>query len=99
MLKASGIWVSPFKVESAHASHGAVLEAAVVGQADENGLIKPKAYIVLNTDVAQSDELKTALQQHVKGHLAPSKYPRWIEFVDELPTTATAKIQSFKLGA
>ncbi len=99
MLKVSGIWVSPFEVESALASHAAVLEAAVVGQADENGLIKPKAYIVLNTDVAQSDELKAALQQHVKGHLAPYKYPRWIEFVDELPKTATGKIQRFKLRA
>jgi len=99
MLKVGGIWVSPFEVESALTSHAAVLEAAVVGQADENGLIKPKAYIVLNTDVPQSDELKAALQQHVKGHLAPYKYPRWIQFVDELPKTATGKIQRFKLRA
>jgi benzoate-CoA ligase len=97
MLKVSGIWVSPFEVESALASHASVLEAAVVGQADENGLIKPKAYVVLRPDVAQSAELAAALQQHVKGNLAPYKYPRWIEFVAELPKTATGKIQRFKL--
>jgi benzoate-CoA ligase len=97
MLKVSGIWVSPFEVESALASHAAVLETAVVGQADENGLIKPKAYVVLRPDTKQSAELATALQQHVKGSLAPYKYPRWIEFVAELPKTATGKIQRFKL--
>jgi benzoate-CoA ligase len=99
MLKVSGIWVSPFEVESALASHASVLEAAVVGQADENGLIKPKAYVVLRPDVTQSAELAAALQQHVKGSLAPYKYPRWIEFVAELPKTATGKIQRFKLRA
>lgn len=97
MLKVSGIWVSPFEVESALASHAAVLEAAVVGQADENGLIKPKAYVVLRPNVPQSEELAAALQQHVKAHLAPYKYPRWIEFVADLPKTATGKIQRFKL--
>jgi len=99
MLKVSGIWVSPFEVESALASHAAVLEAAVVGQADENGLTKPKAYVVLRPNVPQSAELGAALQQHVKAHLAPYKYPRWIEFVAELPKTATGKIQRFKLRA
>ena len=99
MLKVSGIWVSPFEVESALASHAAVLEAAVVGQADENGLTKPKAYVVLRPNVPQSAELSAALQQHVKAHLAPYKYPRWIEFVAELPKTATGKIQRFKLRA
>ena len=99
MLKVSGIWVSPFEVESAIASHAAVLEAAVVGQADENGLIKPKAYVVLRPNTPQSPELAAALQQHVKSHLAPYKYPRWIEFVSELPKTATGKIQRFKLRA
>jgi benzoate-CoA ligase len=97
MLKVSGIWVSPFEVESAVASHAAVLEAAVVGKADENGLIKPKAYVVLRADVAQTPDLATDLQQHVKSKLAPYKYPRWIEFIDELPKTATGKIQRFKL--
>jgi benzoate-CoA ligase len=99
MLKVSGIWVSPFEVESALASHGAVLEAAVVGQADENGLIKPKAYVVLRPNTPQMPELAANLQQHVKGLLAPYKYPRWIEFVAELPKTATGKIQRFKLRA
>ena len=99
MLKVSGIWVSPFEVESAVASHAAVLEAAVVGKADENGLIKPKAYVVLRADVAQTSELAVDLQQHVKSTLAPYKYPRWIEFIDELPKTATGKIQRFKLRA
>lgn len=99
MLKVSGIWVSPFEVESAIASHAAVLEAAVVGQADENGLLKPKAYVVLRPNTPASPELAAALQQHVKSHLAPYKYPRWIEFVAELPKTATGKIQRFKLRA
>jgi benzoate-CoA ligase len=97
MLKVSGIWVSPFEVESAVASHAAVLEAAVVGKADENGLIKPKAYVVLRSDVPQSPELAEDLQHHVKSKLAPYKYPRWIEFVPDLPKTATGKIQRFKL--
>ena len=99
MLKVSGIWVSPFEVESALASHAAVLEAAVVGHADESGLIKPKAYVVLRPDTAQSPGLAADLQQYVKGRLAPYKYPRWIEFVDDLPKTATGKIQRFKLRA
>jgi benzoate-CoA ligase len=97
MLKVSGIWVSPFEVESALASHAAVLEAAVVGQHDENGLVKPKAYVVLRPNTPQTPELAANLQQHVKGKLAPYKYPRWIEFVAELPKTATGKIQRFKL--
>jgi acyl-coenzyme A synthetase/AMP-(fatty) acid ligase len=99
MLKVSGIWVSPFEVESTLASHAAVLEAAVVGQADESGLIKPKAYVVLRPDTAQTPALAADLQQYVKGRLAPYKYPRWIEFVDDLPKTATGKIQRFKLRA
>jgi benzoate-CoA ligase len=99
MLKVSGIWVSPFEVESALASHSAVLEAAVVGHADENGLIKPKAFVVLRPGTTVTPEITAALQQHVKGQLAPYKYPRWIEFVSELPKTATGKIQRFKLRA
>jgi benzoate-CoA ligase len=99
MLKVSGIWVSPFEVESALASHAAVLEAAVVAHADENGLIKPKAFVVLRPDTPTATDLTAALQQHVKAQLAPYKYPRWIEFVAELPKTATGKIQRFKLRA
>ncbi|MBI2752524.1 MAG: benzoate-CoA ligase family protein [Betaproteobacteria bacterium] len=97
MLKVSGIYVSPVEVEAALISHEAVLEAAVVGHEDENKLIKPKAYIVLKPGRTADDALKTALQQHVKEKLAPYKYPRWIEFIAELPKTATGKIQRFKL--
>jgi len=97
MLKVSGIYVSPFEVESALLTHEAVLEAAVVGQLDEQKLTKPKAYVVLKPGVAGSSELTESLQQHVKARLAPYKYPRWIEFIDELPKTATGKIQRFKL--
>jgi benzoate-CoA ligase len=97
MLKVSGIWVSPFEVEAVLVSHEAVLEAAVVGHADDNGLIKPKAFVVLRNEITQTAELTAALQQHVKTNLAPHNYPRWIEFVPELPKTATGKIQRFKL--
>jgi benzoate-CoA ligase family protein len=94
MLKVGGIWVSPFEVESALSSHPAVLEAAVVGHHDADGLTKPKAFVVLAAGkTATDDELKA----HVKSQLAPYKYPRWIEFVGELPKTATGKIQRFKL--
>jgi benzoate-CoA ligase len=97
MLKVSGIYVSPVEVESALITHEAVLEAAVVGAEDEQKLIKPKAFIVLKPGQSPSDSLKAKLQQHVKDKLAPYKYPRWIEFRDELPKTATGKIQRFKL--
>jgi benzoate-CoA ligase len=99
MLKVGGIWVSPFEVESALASHAAVLETAVVAHPDENGLIKPKAYVVLRPNIAATRDLATELQRHVKDRLAPYKYPRWIEFVADLPKTATGKIQRFKLRA
>jgi benzoate-CoA ligase len=97
MLKVSGIYVSPAEVEAALITHEAVLEAAVVGAEDENKLVKPKAYVVLKQRNSGTDALKAALQQHVKDQLAPYKYPRWIEFLPELPKTATGKIQRFKL--
>jgi 4-hydroxybenzoate-CoA ligase/benzoate-CoA ligase len=96
MLKVGGIWVSPFEVESALMAHESVLEAAVVGHSDGDELIKPKAFVVLTAgggDAAQA----AALQQFVKDRLAPYKYPRWVEFVDALPKTATGKIQRYKL--
>jgi benzoate-CoA ligase len=99
MLKVSGIYVSPVEVEAALVTHEAVLEAAVVGIEDEQKLVKPKAFVVLKPGQSPSDGLKSALQQHVKDKLAPYKYPRWIEFLDELPKTATGKIQRFKLRA
>jgi len=99
MLKVGGIWVSPFEVEAALTSHAAVLETAVVAHPDENGLIKPKAYVVLRPNIATTGDLAAELQRHVKDRLAPYKYPRWIEFVADLPKTATGKIQRFKLRA
>jgi benzoate-CoA ligase len=97
MMKVSGLFVSPAEVEAALASHDAVLEAAVVAREDDNRLIKPKAFVVLKDGASPCDELKLALQQHIKDRLAPYKYPRWIEFIAELPKTATGKIQRFKL--
>jgi benzoate-CoA ligase len=97
MLKVGGIYVSPVEVEAALITHEAVLECAVVGHEDESKLVKPKAYVVLKQGQSPSDSLKGALQQHVKDRLAPYKYPRWIEFLNELPKTATGKIQRFKL--
>ncbi len=99
MLKVSGIYVSPIEVESALITHPAVLEAAVIGKADEEELIKPVAYVVLKSGRQPSEALAEELRQHVKSQLAPYKYPRWIEFIDELPKTATGKIQRFKLRA
>ena len=97
MLKVSGIWVSPFEVESALAAHESVLEAAVVGKADADDLIKPKAFVVLKDASRAGDALIAELQAFVKSRLAPYKYPRWIEIVAELPKTATGKVQRFKL--
>ncbi len=99
MLKVSGIYVSPIEVESVLVTHDAVLEAAVVGQQDDDELIKPKAYVVLKPGVEAGEALAAELKAHVKSLLAPYKYPRWFEFVDELPKTATGKIQRFKLRA
>jgi 4-hydroxybenzoate-CoA ligase len=96
MFKVSGIWVSPFEVESALITHPAVLEAAVVPEADPEGLLKPKAFVVLRPD-AKTDGLHDALKEHVKQKIGPWKYPRWIDVVDSLPKTATGKIQRFKL--
>jgi benzoate-CoA ligase len=97
MLKVGGIYVSPAEVEAALVAHEAVLEAAVIGVADEADLVKPKAFVVLKPGIAAADELSEALKLHVKSLLAPYKYPRWLEFVAELPKTATGKIQRFKL--
>ena len=99
MLKVGGIYVAPFEVEAALMSHEGVLEAAVIGDADEQKLVKPRAYVVVKPGVRADDALAEALQAHVKARLAPYKYPRWIEFIDELPKTATGKIQRFKLRA
>lgn len=97
MLKVGGIWCSPFEIEAKVIEHPRVLEAAVVGQTDENGLVKPAAYIVLKNAAEAGDSLRDDLLQLCKKGLAPYKYPRWINFVEELPKTATGKIQRFKL--
>jgi len=97
MMKVSGQYVSPFEVEGALQSHKGVLEAAVVAEKDDNNLIKPKAFIVLNNNILASKDLELELTNHVKNQLTPFKYPRWYEFVENLPKTATGKIQRFKL--
>ncbi len=97
MFKVSGNWVSPFEVEAALISHEAVLEAAVIGKEDQDGLIKPKAFIVLQGGYKADEGLFEALKNHVKQHAGLWKYPRWFEVRAELPKTATGKIQRFKL--
>jgi benzoate-CoA ligase len=94
MLKVSGIYVSPFEVEATLVQHDAVLEAAVIGVADEQGLTKTKAFVVLK---AGREATEAELKAFVKDRLASYKYPRAIAFVAELPKTATGKIQRFKL--
>jgi 4-hydroxybenzoate-CoA ligase len=99
MLKVGGIWVSPYEVEEALIAHPAVLEAAVVGHPDGDDLIKPKAFVVLQ-EAAQREDLTTlsaSLQNTVKDRIGVWKYPRWIEFAETLPKTATGKIQRYKL--
>jgi 4-hydroxybenzoate-CoA ligase len=99
MLKVSGVWVSPFEVEEALISHPAVLEAAVIGRQDKDGLVKPKAFVILQENARDDapDVLIAALQTHVKDRIGVWKYPRWIELVESLPKTATGKIQRFRL--
>jgi benzoate-CoA ligase len=97
MLKVGGIYVSPAEVEAALITHQAVFEAAVIGRKDRDQLVKPMAYVVLKDAGQAGDSLRAELQHHVKTRLAPYKYPRWIEFITELPKTATGKIQRFKL--
>jgi 4-hydroxybenzoate-CoA ligase len=96
MFKVSGIWVAPFEIEQALIAHAQVLEAAVVPMRDGDGLEKPKAFVVLKSGAA-GDDLAAALKDHVKERIGKWKYPRWIEFIPELPKTSTGKIQRFKL--
>jgi acyl-coenzyme A synthetase/AMP-(fatty) acid ligase len=97
MLKVGGIWVSPVEVESTLLSHPSVLECAVVGHADASMLIKPQAFVVLKEGYQPTEQMKEELVEHCKQKMAEYKRPRWIEFVQELPKTATGKIQRFKL--
>jgi 4-hydroxybenzoate-CoA ligase len=99
MFKVNGMWVSPFEVEAVLASHEAVLEAAVIGQEDGDGLTKPKAFIVLKNGYPADERLFDALRAHVKERAGSWKYPRWIEVRPDLPRTPTGKIQRFKLRA
>jgi 4-hydroxybenzoate-CoA ligase len=99
MFKVSGIWVSPFEIEEVLISHPRVVEAAVIPAEDSEGLIKPKAFVVLNdyTGIGSREDLFEELKVHVKQSIGPWKYPRWIEFVDCLPRTSSGKLQRFLL--
>ena len=97
MLKVGGIWVSPVEIEARLVAHDAVLEAAVIGRADDEELIKPEAFVILKDAGDASDALAEELKAFCQEALARYKYPRWVRFVDELPKTATGKIQRFKL--
>jgi benzoate-CoA ligase len=94
LLRVGAQWVSPLEVETALLSHPAVAEVAVVAGMDENGLVKPRAFVTLRPGVAPSPE---ELHAHLSGKLPPFKVPRWIQFLPELPKTATGKIQRFRL--
>jgi benzoate-CoA ligase len=97
MLKVGGIWVSPAEVEHLLLEHPAVQACAVTGREDRDGLIKPVAHVVLQGDRAAGSDLGQELQQFARQRLAEYKRPRWIEFVDALPVTATGKIQRYRL--
>ena len=97
MLKVGGMWVSPAEVEACLGEHPAVLEAAVIGRGDADGLTKPHAFCVLHDRVAGTDALGAKLRDLVRKRLAGYKAPRWIDFVAELPKTTTGKIQRFAL--
>jgi benzoate-CoA ligase family protein len=97
MLKVKGMWVSPIEVESVLLEHPQVQEAAVIGWGDGNQLVKPAAYVVLKSGESPSSEITEAIRKHVASRLAPHKCPQWMEFVPELPKTATGKIQRYKL--
>jgi benzoate-CoA ligase family protein len=97
LFKVNGLWLSPAEVESALISHPAVREAAVIAREDQDGLSKPAAYVVLNAGFAQSEKLAHELQELVHKQVGGYKQPRWIEFIAEIPKTATGKLQRFKL--
>jgi benzoate-CoA ligase len=98
MLKVGGIWVSPIEVEACIMEHPDVLECAVVGAPDHENLIKPKAFVVVKNGSPQSEDLASSIKAYVKEKLAHYKYPRWVEFVPDLPKTPTGKIKRFVLS-
>jgi benzoate-CoA ligase len=97
MLKVGGIWVSPVEIENTLVEHPAVLEAGVIARCDADNLEKPMAYVVLAAEYVPTAELAKELQDFVRSKIAEYKRPRWIEFVPDLPKTATGKTQRFKL--
>lgn len=97
MLKVGGIWVSPVEIEGTLLEHPAVLEAAVVGREDQDRLVKPAAYVALRPGFVAGEALATEIREFVVSRIAEYKRPRWVEFLPELPKTATGKIQRFKL--
>jgi benzoate-CoA ligase len=97
LFKVNGRWLSPAEVENALIAHPAVREAAVVAREDGDRLLKPMAYVAVNADFHPGDKLAAELQEWVAQRLVSYKRPRWIEFVAELPKTATGKLQRFKL--
>ena len=97
LFKVNGRWLSPAEVESALIAHPAVQEAAVVARDDESGLTKPAAYVVISPDSQPGDALRGELAEWVAQKIGAYKRPRWIEFLPELPKTATGKLQRFKL--
>ncbi len=99
MLKVGGMWVSPAEIEACLMEHPAMLEAAVIGRKDGDGLTRPHAFCVLKKGAAAGDALADELRALVKKRLAGYKAPRWVDFVADLPKTATGKIQRFRLRA
>ncbi len=93
MFKVNGLWLSPFEIEAALVSHEAVREAAIIGKADENGLLKPKAFVVLQVGYILDESLQDTLKMHVKKSVGSWKYPRWIEACENLPRTASGKLR------
>ncbi|MCI0352891.1 MAG: benzoate-CoA ligase family protein [Acidobacteriales bacterium] len=97
MLKVKGSWVSPIEIEGVLVQHPAVQEAAVVGRGNQDELVRPAAYVVLRAGTKAAPDLAHELQEFVGSKIGGFKRPEWIEFVAELPKTATGKIQRFKL--
>src|SRR5262249_55205370 len=97
MMKVKGMWVSPFEVESVMLEHPQVQEAAVIGWGEGNQLVKPSAYVGLKSGESPSAETSAAIRKHLSSRLSAHKCPQWMEFVPELPKTATGKIQRYKL--
>ena len=99
MLRVGGKWLAPREVEKTINQHPAVAESAVVGYKDKDELIKPYAFVVLKVDAQPSDNLKEDIKQFVRDRIAAYKYPRWIEFIENIPKTDGGKIQRFVLQA